>query len=38
MPETVMAYYEFETKNKNQYNTIDLGLVACDSFLINEGL
>jgi hypothetical protein len=38
VPETVMAYYEFETKDKNQYKTIDFGLVACASFYLNEGL
>ncbi len=38
VPETVMAYYEFETKDKNQYKTIDLGLVACAAFFINDGL
>lgn len=38
VPETVMAYYEFETKDKNWYNTIDFGVVAGASFYINEGL
>jgi len=38
VPETVMAYYEFETKNKNLYNTIDFGLVAGAAFYLNEGL
>jgi hypothetical protein len=38
VPETVMAYYEFETKDKNWYNTIDFGLVVGAAFYINEGL
>lgn len=38
VPETVMAYYEFETKDKNWYKTFDFGLVAGASFYINEGL
>lgn len=38
VPETVMAYYEFETKDKNWYNTIDWGLVGNLAFYINEGL
>lgn len=38
VPETVMAYYEFETKEENQYKTIDFGLVVGAAFYINEGL
>jgi hypothetical protein len=38
VPETVMAYYEFETKDKNWYNTLDFGLVGNLAFYINEGL
>ena len=38
VPETVMAYYEFETKEKNWYNTVDFGLVFGAAFYINEGL
>ena len=39
VPETVMAYYEFETKEKNWYNTIDFGLVVFGAaFYLNEGL
>lgn len=38
VPKTVMAYYEFEKKDKNWYNTFDFGLVAGASFYINEGL
>ncbi len=38
IPETVMAYYEFDTKDKNQYKTIDFGLVVGAAFYVNEGL
>lgn len=38
VPETVMAYYEFETKDKNWYNTFDFGLVVGAALYINEGL
>jgi len=38
VPETVMAYYEFETKDKSWYNTFDFGLVVGAAFFINEGL
>ncbi len=38
VPETVMAYYEFDTKEKNQYNTIDFGVVVGAAFYVNEGL
>ncbi len=38
VPETVMAYYEFDTKEENQYKTIDFGLVAGAAFYLNEGL
>ena len=38
VPETVYAYYEFETKEKNWYNTVDFGLVFGAAFYINEGL
>ncbi len=38
VPETVMAYYEFTAKDKNQYKTIDFGLVVGAAFYINEGL
>lgn len=38
VPETVMAYYEFETKEENQYKTIDFGLVVGAAFYLNEGL
>ena len=38
VPETVYAYYEFETKEKNWYNTVDFGLVFGAAFFINEGL
>lgn len=38
VPETVMAYYEFPVKDKNQYKTLDFGLVGCVSIFLNEGL
>ena len=38
VPETVMAYYEFETKVENQYKTLDFGLVVGAAFYVNEGL
>lgn len=38
VPQTVYAYYEFPTRDKDQYKTIDFGLVGCASFFINEGL
>ncbi len=38
VPEVLMAYFEFDTKNKNLYNTIDLGLIAGAAYYINEGL
>lgn len=38
VPETVMAYYEFDTKDKNQYKTIDFGLVVGAAFYVNDGL
>ncbi len=38
VPETVMAYYEFDTKDKNQYKTIDFGVVVGAAFYINDGL
>lgn len=38
VPETVMAYYEFETKEKNWYKTIDFGIVVGAAFYLNEGL
>ena len=38
VPETIMAYYEFETKDKNQYKTIDFGLVVGAAFYVNDGL
>jgi hypothetical protein len=37
VPETLMAYYEFE-KDKNWYNTVDFGLVFGAAFFINESL
>ncbi len=38
VPQTVYAYYEFPTRDKDLYKTIDFGLVGCASFFINEGL
>jgi hypothetical protein len=38
VPETVMAYYEFPVKDKNQYKTLDFGIVGCVSIFLNEGL
>jgi hypothetical protein len=38
VPETVKAYYEFDTREENQYKTIDFGLVVGAAFYINEGL
>lgn len=38
VPETVYAYYEFETRDKDQYETFDFGLVGCASFYVNDGL
>ena len=38
VPTTVGAYYEFETKDKNFYETFDFGLVGVASFYLNEGL
>ncbi len=38
VPTTVGAYYEFETKDKNFYETFDFGLVGAASFYLNEGL
>jgi hypothetical protein len=38
VPETVNAYYEFPIKDKNQYKTLDFGIVGCVSIFLNEGL
>ncbi len=38
VPTRIGAYYEFESRDKNQYKTFDFGLVACASFYINSGL
>ena len=38
IPNTVGAYYDFETKNGSFYNVFDLGLNAGVHFFINKGL
>ncbi len=37
-PSRVGAYYEYDTKDKNLFKTLDFGLVACASIYINSGL
>lgn len=37
-PSTIGAYYDFEEKNGNQYETFDIGLIGGLAFYLNEGL
>lgn len=37
-PATIGAYYDFEEKDGNQYETFDIGLMAGLAFYLNEGL
>ena len=38
IPTFLGAYYDFETKDKDQYKTLDFGLAAGISYFINSGL
>lgn len=38
VPEFTGAYYDFETKDKNLYKTLDFGLVAGLSYFLNDNL
>jgi hypothetical protein len=38
VPSAIGAYYDFDTKNKNLYKSLDFGLVAGASYFVNSGL